>query len=1015
MGKENDLLKDPLAELGLSSTTNYNKQRQIKRIKKEQDEYKKFLDEESDRVANTLNLQQTIEQTEEGLSGLRSKADDYFKKLRLSTRKTWIDKLSPEAVRKFFSATQYGRMWMFFQVACTSIAIINYILLTYGIQSEERKNVKRLDLFLAVMFAIDYSIGMYTSDDRLRFYFHPTSLADLLSIVPPFVYVFMSDSSTYIWFLGILRIMRASRILRTYRLVSFSETEERRELTILGLTFFNFLFLSASIINAFEVLQKDHQEQKASLLKWHDCLYYIMVTFSTIGFGDLTPQTTPSRILIMVLILMVIIFVPLQTGKLSELYNSTNRYQRDKYSVYPQNAHVIITGVISYPVIIDFCREYFSNDNSGHVVILSLETPSLEIRRLLRHPYYKDRLFYLCGSALSTADLKRCAANQSTGIFMLNSDSESTHSTIADDEQLKVTRGADADILMKALIVKSGFPGLSIFAQVQDFRSADLSVHCGCDRTLCIDEIKVSLMASNCLVPGILTLIMNLVHTYQDVNEHIDKIWQSEYNEGASNQIHSFKFPNGLINKSFSIVVSALYASFGLTLFAIISKNTIVIAPKNDYVIKHDDIGICLLRGGEEVLLRVSIQFNETNSQINNDLMATQRIGILKQMNVSVDGLNEPIASGIIKSNMQSPTEDSNFFKKHIILCGNISARAVRNFVQTIRFNSMVSIVCLMESIPQDITPGSIWDDIIKHEKVYIIKGTPLKKTNLVMAGIDDCKCITVFAGNNEASSPDSNSIFIIQMIKQEWPNVKFIVDLVNGANAKYFSIDQEMDLNNLRMQTILNNFSLSIADRLVLYKKIRTQEDGGMIDRVIYLSTGKHLKLKKSNANGAGTIPQNETDLNSGKYVHLKEEGNQAPNNATIESLEQEVELKETGLSPFPVYHFDKHFAAGMISTSSFMHSLICQSYFRPYIIDVLKKLIPRVSQLPIPDGFAGRQYSELFTFLLESNHIALGLFRGGSRRDSGGALPYVYTNSTLSDVVGSDDLVFVITSNDH
>ncbi len=167
---------------------------------------------------------------------------------------------------------------MIFQVACTAIAIFNYVLLTYSIGNSDRFTVKRVDVALASIFAIDYAISFYTAEDRLRFYFHFDSLIDLLSIIPPFIYVLVPDTSPFVWFLSVLRILRASRVLRTYRILSFSESEEKRELIILILTFLNFLFLSASLINALETL-KGNQPQKPSLQNWHDSLYYIMVTF----------------------------------------------------------------------------------------------------------------------------------------------------------------------------------------------------------------------------------------------------------------------------------------------------------------------------------------------------------------------------------------------------------------------------------------------------------------------------------------------------------------------------------------------------------------------------------------------------------------------------------------------------------------------------------------------------------------------------------------------------------------
>jgi voltage-gated potassium channel len=94
----------------------------------------------------------------------------------------------------------------------------------------------------------------------------------------------------YVYFLGFLRISRAARVLRTYRLLSFSQSEETRELITFGLNFINFIFFSASLINATESLGFD--EKVPNFKNWHDSLYYIMVTFSTIGFGDLTPSST---------------------------------------------------------------------------------------------------------------------------------------------------------------------------------------------------------------------------------------------------------------------------------------------------------------------------------------------------------------------------------------------------------------------------------------------------------------------------------------------------------------------------------------------------------------------------------------------------------------------------------------------------------------------------------------------------------------------------------------------------
>ncbi|KAJ1550423.1 hypothetical protein HK096_007013 [Nowakowskiella sp. JEL0078] len=630
-GYGDDVINDPLTELGLNLHRSYDDLTEIRKIRKER---AKLLKWEAKQAKMRMKQQELsgMEASGTGKIWMQNLAENYIMGLRKRTQETWSEKLSPTALRHLMSTGRWGRLWMVFQVLCTIFAIINYILLTYSIQRTDRKLIKIIDIILATFFLMDYCLSFYIADDRLRFYFDPTSLIDLMSVVPPFVYVFVSDTSKYVWFLGLLRIFRASRILRTYRLLSFSESEEKREMTILGLTFLNFVFLSASIINALETLEID-LKQPPSLLYWHDSLYYIMVTFSTIGFGDLTPSSIPSRFIVMCLIIFVIVYVPLQTTRLLEFYNMTSPFQRARYTLSStRNSHVILSGCISYTALIDFCREYFASDDSGHIVILVQEEPSLEIKRMLRHPFYRTRVFFLNGSSLNLADLKRANATCATALFLLNTEG-STGEDNKEEEQLRMTRGADAEILMRSLVAKTNFPDLAIFAQVEDIRSQDLSSHCGISRVLCLDEIKMSLLARNCLVPGLLTLMLNLVHTYRNLNDNtLDSKWMREYNQGSTNQIYAFKIPSGLVGFRFAEMVNFVYCTFGVTIFAIIgnqnerkilngddskennNSHRIKLNPGRDYIVKDSDVALCIATGGDATILRVVFQFKEPPS-----------------------------------------------------------------------------------------------------------------------------------------------------------------------------------------------------------------------------------------------------------------------------------------------------------------------------------------------------------------------------------------------------------------
>jgi voltage-gated potassium channel len=176
-------------------------------------------------------------------------AEHYLEELRRKTAKTWYEKLSPDAVRRWFNVSLYARLWMILQVTCTALAIGNYVALTYlasRADRDERNVIKFLDIFYASIFMADYCLSFYIAEDRLFFYFNPMSLIDLMSIVTPFVYLFVTSPTKYVWFIGFVRIFRATRILRTYRLLSFTQSEQSRELTLFVLNFLNFVFFSGT-------------------------------------------------------------------------------------------------------------------------------------------------------------------------------------------------------------------------------------------------------------------------------------------------------------------------------------------------------------------------------------------------------------------------------------------------------------------------------------------------------------------------------------------------------------------------------------------------------------------------------------------------------------------------------------------------------------------------------------------------------------------------------------------------
>lgn len=58
-----------------------------------------------------------------------------------------------------------------------------------------------------------------------------------------------------------------------------------------------------------------HLERAGNNLTLFDSLYFCVVTFSTVGFGDVTPKIWPSQLLVVIMIFVALIVLPIQVGK----------------------------------------------------------------------------------------------------------------------------------------------------------------------------------------------------------------------------------------------------------------------------------------------------------------------------------------------------------------------------------------------------------------------------------------------------------------------------------------------------------------------------------------------------------------------------------------------------------------------------------------------------------------------------------------------------------------------------
>ncbi|RYH31493.1 hypothetical protein EON65_02545 [archaeon] len=312
----------------------------------------------------------------------------------------------------------------------------------------------------------------------------------------------------------ILFALKTTRILRAIRFAGVLEgikdaVERHIAETSLDISLM-ILFFGALM----QYIERDSQPYE-----YQTWIYYMWVTISSVGYGDITPQTTTGRFAAMGMIGSALIFIPKMTNELLDKMRLQSVYARANYQSRNKNAkHVIICGDLTSVSLHEFFEELFHEDHDStdlNAVILLPSEPTVDIILLMREPKYELSLFYLQGSALQESDLKRAKAETAKAIFIMTNkfsskpDEEDAKSILLN---LSIKRYLSyyqrQDMLYCTQLIR---PENRRHLSKNDANELEEN-----DLVVCLNEIKMGAMAKAVMYPGANTLIMNLISSSSD-------------------------------------------------------------------------------------------------------------------------------------------------------------------------------------------------------------------------------------------------------------------------------------------------------------------------------------------------------------------------------------------------------------------------------------------------------------------------------------------------------------------
>ena len=181
-----------------------------------------------------------------------------------------------------------------------------------------------IELFFLLLFVVEFLLRLYIVPRRGHYIFSFFGMVDMFSILPGIAAFFFPA----VRYLMVIRIFRLLRLFRVFKLVRYMEESStllrairasRPKITVFLLTIFFIVIFTGSLMYIVEGPENGFNNIPESM-------YWAIVTVSTVGYGDISPQTPLGKMLSALLMIVAYGIIAVPTGIItSELSNAARR------------------------------------------------------------------------------------------------------------------------------------------------------------------------------------------------------------------------------------------------------------------------------------------------------------------------------------------------------------------------------------------------------------------------------------------------------------------------------------------------------------------------------------------------------------------------------------------------------------------------------------------------------------------------------------------------------------------
>jgi voltage-gated potassium channel len=243
----------------------------------------------------------------------------------------------------FETDTVPGRLFDFILLGLILLSVVAVSLETVPGLVEYKPTFRTIEWIVTGLFTIEYALRMIIVREPKRYALSFMGLVDLVSLLPSFLSLVLLDAQA-------LQIVRALRLLRVFRLFQLGRMASE------GSSLMRALSASRYKIGVFLVTMMIIVTIQGALVYFIEhrvnpgfssipkAVYWAVVTLTTVGYGDISPQTVPGQFIASILMLLGYGIIAVPTGIVTAevALNEMAHRQHEHELELEREAHVLL-------------------------------------------------------------------------------------------------------------------------------------------------------------------------------------------------------------------------------------------------------------------------------------------------------------------------------------------------------------------------------------------------------------------------------------------------------------------------------------------------------------------------------------------------------------------------------------------------------------------------------------------------------------------------------------------------